>query len=30
MPDPVVNAIQKVRANQIKDASGKPIFTASH
>ena len=30
MPDPVVNAIQKVWANQIKDASGKPIFTASH
>jgi phosphate transport system substrate-binding protein len=30
MPDPVVNAIQKVWGNQIKDASGKPIFTASH
>jgi hypothetical protein len=25
-----VNAIQKVWGNQIKDASGKPIFTASH
>ena len=30
MPDPVVNAIQKVWVNQIKDASGKPLFTASH
>jgi phosphate transport system substrate-binding protein len=30
IPDPVVNAIQKVWVNQIKDASGKQIFTASH
>ena len=30
MPDSVVNAIQKVWASQIKDASGKPIFTAAH
>ena len=30
MPDNVVTAIQKVWAAQIKDASGKPLFTASH
>ena len=30
MPDSVVNAIQKVWASQIKDASGKPIFSAAH
>ena len=30
MPDNVVNAIQKVWAAEIKDASGKPLFTASH
>jgi phosphate transport system substrate-binding protein len=30
MPDSVVNAIQKVWAGEIKDASGKPLFTASH
>ena len=30
MPDSVVNAIQKVWTSEIKDASGKPIFTASH
>ena len=29
MPDNVVNAIQKVWAAEIKDASGKPLFTAS-
>jgi phosphate transport system substrate-binding protein len=28
MPDKVVHAIQKVWASEIKDASGKPIFTA--
>jgi len=28
MPDKVVDAIQKVWANEIKDASGKPIFVA--
>ena len=30
MPDNVVTAIQKVWAAEIKDASGKPLFTASH
>src|SRR4051812_1245266 len=30
MPDNVVPAIQKVWAAEIKDASGKPLFTASH
>jgi phosphate transport system substrate-binding protein len=30
MPDNVVSAIQKVWAAQIKDQSGKPLFTASH
>jgi phosphate transport system substrate-binding protein len=30
MPDPVVTAIQKVWVSQIKDGSGKPLFTASH
>jgi phosphate transport system substrate-binding protein len=30
MPDNVVTAIQKVWAAQIKDASGKPLFTAAH
>jgi phosphate transport system substrate-binding protein len=30
MPDNVVNAIQKVWAAQVKDASGKSLFTASH
>jgi phosphate transport system substrate-binding protein len=30
MPDNVVNAIQKVWAAEIKDASGKPIFALSH
>jgi phosphate transport system substrate-binding protein len=30
MPDKIVAAIQKVWATQIKDASGKPLFTASH
>ncbi len=30
MPDKVVGAIQKVWADQIKDKSGKPLFTASH
>jgi len=29
MPDKVVNAIQKVWANEIKDASGKPLFVAT-
>ena len=28
MPDKVVNAIEKVWANEIKDASGKPLYTA--
>ena len=30
MPAPVVKAIQKVWVNEIKDQSGKPLFTASH
>jgi len=30
MPDSVVNAIQKVWASEIKDASGKPLFATSH
>ena len=30
MPENVVQAIQKVWADQIKDASGKPIYVASH
>jgi len=30
MPDKVVNAIQKVWASEIKDASGKPLFATSH
>jgi phosphate transport system substrate-binding protein len=30
MPDNVVTAIQKVWSAEIKDASGKPLFTASH
>ena len=30
MPDNVVTAIQKVWAAEIKDAGGKPLFTASH
>jgi phosphate transport system substrate-binding protein len=30
MPDNVVTAIQKVWAAQIKDASGKPLYAASH
>ena len=30
MPDNVVTAIQKVWTAEIKDASGKPLFTASH
>src|SRR6185369_955694 len=30
MPAAVVTAIQKVWASDIKDASGKPLFTASH
>jgi phosphate transport system substrate-binding protein len=30
MPDKVVGAIQKVWAAEIKDANGKPLFTASH
>ena len=30
MPDNVVTAVQKVWTAQIKDASGKPLFTASH
>ena len=30
MPDNVVTAIQKVWAAEIKDTSGKPLFTASH
>jgi phosphate transport system substrate-binding protein len=30
MPDKVVNAIQKMWASQIKDASGKPIFSVTH
>jgi phosphate transport system substrate-binding protein len=30
MPDNVVTAVQKVWTTQIKDASGKPLFTASH
>jgi phosphate transport system substrate-binding protein len=30
MPDKVVNAIQKVWATQIKDASGKPLFALSN
>jgi phosphate transport system substrate-binding protein len=30
MPDKVVSAIQKVWAKEIKDAGGKPLFTASH
>ena len=30
MPDKVVNAIQKVWMSEIKDASGKPLFAASH
>jgi phosphate transport system substrate-binding protein len=30
MPDNVVTAIQKVWAAEIKDASGKPLFTAAH
>jgi phosphate transport system substrate-binding protein len=29
MPDKVVAAIQKVWANEIKDASGKPLFVAN-
>ncbi len=29
MPDNVVTAIQKVWTAEIKDASGKPLFTAS-
>jgi phosphate transport system substrate-binding protein len=28
MPDKVVNAIEKIWANEIKDASGKPLYTA--
>jgi phosphate transport system substrate-binding protein len=30
MPDNVVKAIQKVWAEQVKDAGGKPLFAASH
>jgi phosphate transport system substrate-binding protein len=30
MPDSVVHAIQKVWATEVKDASGKPLFTTSH
>ena len=30
MPDNVVSAIQKVWSAEIKDASGKPLFTAAH
>jgi phosphate transport system substrate-binding protein len=30
MPSKVVTAIQKVWASQIKDAGGKPLFTAAH
>jgi phosphate transport system substrate-binding protein len=30
MPDKVVNAVQKVWATQIKDASGKPLFAATN
>jgi phosphate transport system substrate-binding protein len=30
MPDNVVNAIQKVWATQIKDASGKPLFAVTN
>ena len=30
MPAPVVKAIQKVWVSEIKDQSGKPLFTASH
>jgi phosphate transport system substrate-binding protein len=30
MPDKVVTAIQKIWANDIKDASGKPLFASSH
>jgi len=30
MPAKVVTAIQKVWAAEIKDSSGKPLFTASH
>ena len=30
MPAPVVKALQKVWVNEIKDESGKPLFTASH
>ena len=30
MPDKVVTAIEEVWAKEIKDAAGKPIFTASH
>jgi phosphate transport system substrate-binding protein len=30
MPAPVVTAIQKVWTAQVKDASGKPLFAASH
>jgi phosphate transport system substrate-binding protein len=30
MPDNVVRAIQKVWAEQVKDAGGKPLFAASH
>ena len=30
MPDPVVAAVQKMWASEIKDASGKPLFAASN
>ena len=30
MPDNVVTAIQKVWMNEVKDASGKPLFAAAH
>jgi phosphate transport system substrate-binding protein len=30
MPNNVVNAIQKVWATEVKDASGKPLFSTSH
>jgi len=30
MPDKVVDAIQKVWATEVKDASGKPVFSGSH
>ena len=30
MPDNVVQSVQKTWASDVKDASGKPLFTASH